>query len=577
MPEQAALGGLPEPRPGLELDRPADVVQERGGDDEVGAEPRVELAQLAADRRDADRVLEQPAGVGVVGVGRGRQRAEPPADLLVAEDALDDAAQAFVGDPVGEELEEAVELVRVAAHRGREAGRVLVRGRLDRPHVELEPVAVALHPAEHAHRVALPEPRVEQVDVVPDASLDAAARVDELQREVRRAALGAQPLLARDRVDALDDAILGQVGDGAHNGSLGPEAAARLGPVAVVKPFRALRYDEGRAGPLGELVAPPYDVISAEAREGYLTRSPYNVVHVTLPDDEDDAARALRDWEGAGVLARDDEPALWWLAQDYIGPDGVGRRRDGLVGALRVEPYEAGVVLPHERTHAGPKEGRLRLLRATRTHVEPIFLLYEGSLDRPSGEPVVDVELDGVRSRLWRVEGDAPAGLADTPLLIADGHHRYETALAFHEEDGTEASAWMPVVIVPTRQEGLTIFPTHRIAARTKPLPPLEESSNGDDRAVAEVYTRDGTGYLRGEPGELDAELVARYTAEVGYTPYADDARAAVDAGDAEAAFLLRPPTVEQVSAVAKAGKTMPQKSTFFYPEAHLRPVLHAP
>jgi uncharacterized protein (DUF1015 family) len=337
--------------------------------------------------------------------------------------------------------------------------------------------------------------------------------------------------------------------------------------VADVKPFRALRYDERRAGPLRDLVAPPYDVISSDARERYLTESPYNVVHVTLPDDERDAARALEEWQEEGVLAREQDPSLWWLAQDYSGPDGIARRRDGLVAALRVEPYEAGVVLPHERTHAGPKEGRLRLLRATRTHVEPIFLLYEGRLEGPTGEPVVDVELDGVRSRLWRVEGDPPSALADAPLVIADGHHRYETALAFHQEDGTEASTWMPVVIVPTRQDGLTIFPTHRIAARTKPLPPLEPSSNGDDRAVAEVYTRSGSGFLRGEPGELDADLVARYAKDVGYTPSADEARAAVDAGDAEAAFLLRPPTVEQVAEAAKAGRTMPQKSTFFYPK----------
>jgi uncharacterized protein (DUF1015 family) len=337
--------------------------------------------------------------------------------------------------------------------------------------------------------------------------------------------------------------------------------------VALVKPFRALRYDERRAGPLRDLVAPPYDVISAEARERYLTNSPYNVVHVTLPDDEADAARALAEWQSDGVLAREAEPSLWWLAQDYSGPDGIARRRDGLVGTLRVEPYEAGVVLPHERTHAGPKEGRLRLLRATRTHVEPIFLLYEGRLEGPAGAPLVDVDLDGVRSRLWRIDVTPPAELADAPLVIADGHHRYETALAFHREDGTEASAWMPVVIVPTRQEGLTIFPTHRIATRTKPLPPLESSSNGDDRAIAEVYTRSGSGYLRGYPGELDVDLVARYAAEVGYTPSADEARAAVDAGDAEAAFLLRPPTVEQVAAAAKAGRTMPQKTTFFYPK----------
>ena len=140
--------------------------------------------------------------------------------------------------------------------------------------------------------------------------------------------------------------------------------------MAVVKPFRALRYAE----PLGEVVAPPYDVISSTQRQQYLTKCPHNVVHLTLPDDESDAARLLAEWQADGTLVRDEEPALWWLVQDYTGPDGVPRRREGLVGALRLEPYEAGVVLPHERTHAGPKEGRLRLLRATRTQVEPLLL-----------------------------------------------------------------------------------------------------------------------------------------------------------------------------------------------------------
>jgi uncharacterized protein (DUF1015 family) len=336
--------------------------------------------------------------------------------------------------------------------------------------------------------------------------------------------------------------------------------------MADVTPFRALRYDEHRAGPLESLIAPPYDVISAEQREAYLMRSPYNVVHLTLPDDEAKAAELLADWQAEGVLVRDAEPAFWWLAQEYVGPDAVPRRRDGLVAALRVEPYETGSVLPHERTHAGPKEGRLRLLRAVRTHVEPIFLLYDGSMKQPYGEPAIDVELDGVRSRLWRYPRPVP-DFADASLLIADGHHRYETALAFHEEEGTEASAWLLAVLVPTAQEGLTIFPTHRIATRTKPLPPLDPQSNGDDRALAEVYTRGGSGYLHGERGELDTELVARYAPEVRYTPSAEEARAAVDSGEAEAAFLLRPPTVEQVAAVAEAGKTMPQKSTFFYPK----------
>jgi uncharacterized protein (DUF1015 family) len=336
--------------------------------------------------------------------------------------------------------------------------------------------------------------------------------------------------------------------------------------VAEVKPFRALRYDERRAGPLDSLVAPPYDVISAEDRERFLTRSPYNVVNLTLPDDETEAADLLAGWQDEGVLVRDDQPAFWWLSQEYVGPDKVPRRRDGLVCALRGEPYETGAIRPHERTHAGPKEGRLRLLRALRTHVEPIFLLYPGSLTGPRGEPAMDVDLDGVRSRLWRLDTDAP-DLGGAELLIADGHHRYETALAFHEEDGTEASAWLLAVLVPTEQKGLTIFPTHRIATRTKPLPPLEPHPDGDDRALAEVYTRQGTGYLYGERGELDTELVARFAPEVRYTPSAEEARAAVDSGEAEAAFLLRPPTVEQVAAVAEAGKTMPQKSTFFYPK----------
>jgi uncharacterized protein (DUF1015 family) len=336
--------------------------------------------------------------------------------------------------------------------------------------------------------------------------------------------------------------------------------------VAEVKPFRALRYDERQAGPLDSLVAPPYDVISAEDRERFLTCSPYNVVNLTLPDDETRAADLLVEWQEEGVLVRDDEPALWWLSQEYVGPDKVPRRRDGLVCALRSEPYESGAIRPHERTHAGPKEGRLRLLRALRTHVEPILLLYPGSLPGPRGEPAMDVDLDGVRSRLWRLDGESPE-LGDAELLIADGHHRYETALAFHAEDGTEASAWLLAVLVPTGQKGLTIFPTHRIATRTKPLPPLEPHPDGDDRALAEVYTRQGTGYLYGERGELDTELVARFAPEVRYTASAEEARAAVDSGEAEAAFLLRPPTVEQVAAVAEAGKTMPQKSTFFYPK----------
>src|SRR6266702_4235890 len=186
--------------------------------------------------------------------------------------------------------------------------------------------------------------------------------------------------------------------------------------MAEVKPFRAERYDESKAGPLERLVAPPYDVISPEQREEYLARSPHNVVHLTLPDDEEQAGRDLTAWRDQGVLSRDPESGYWFLSQDYLGPDGSHRTRSGLVASLRAEPYENGAVLPHERTHRGPKEGRLRLLRATRTQLEPIFLLYEGH-PLPSLGRAPDLQSGG--DKLWRID-EAPA-FEDTELLSGDG------------------------------------------------------------------------------------------------------------------------------------------------------------
>ena len=346
--------------------------------------------------------------------------------------------------------------------------------------------------------------------------------------------------------------------------------------MAEIKPFRALRYDTDRAGPLEDLVAPPYDVIGPEEREGYLGRSPYNVVHLTLPDSEEDAGRDVRSWQDDGVLVAE-EPSFWALSQDYVGPDGVARTRTGLVASLRIEPYENGVVLPHERTHRGPKEGRLRLLRATETQLEPIFLLYEGEapFELPGREP--DIELEG--TRLWRLE-DSSIGEAftDRRLLIADGHHRYETALAYHEEVGTPESGYMMVVLVSTADPGLMIFPTHRLAASVNgPTPTHDDVSAAisdleqrpRERAAAVLYRREGRiALLSGDEGQLDVELVERAApGDVTYTASLEDAVAAVDRGDAEGAFLVRPLRVEDVFEVAARGETMPQKSTYFYPK----------
>ena len=325
----------------------------------------------------------------------------------------------------------------------------------------------------------------------------------------------------------------------------------------TVRPFRALRY----AGPLDDLVAPPYDVISPEQRLAYLARSPHNVVHLTLPDSDEQAAHDLAAWREQGVLV-EEEPRYWWVAQDYTGPDGVARTREGFAASVPVTPYSAGEVLPHERTHAGPKEGRLRLLRATRTQLEPIFLLYDADpvLERPGGEPLMDVEEGSVRTRVWPVEGgELEIG---TPLLIADGHHRYETAVAYREENPAATHTF--AILVSARAPGLEIFPTHRLVQAVGDVPGEEVAApNGG----VTLY-RDGR-YLRvASADDFGPRVVESFAPEgVSYTAYAHEAIAAVDRGEALAAFLLQPVTVEQVARFAHAGETMPQKSTFFYPK----------
>ena len=341
--------------------------------------------------------------------------------------------------------------------------------------------------------------------------------------------------------------------------------------MAEVKPFRALRYDEATAGPLEQLVAPPYDVVSPEERAALAAQSPYNVVRLTLPDSEEEAARELAAWEAAGIVFREPESTFWALEQEYVGPDGVARTRRGLVTSLRAEPYETRVVLPHERTHRGPKEGRLRLLRAVKAHLEPIFLLYEGvpPFEWQSAAPAIEVE----GARLWRLADDGVAArFADTQLLIADGHHRYETTVAYAAEGG---SPWLMAVLVSTSDPGLTIFPTHRVAERFEPnglrevgADPLRALGELATRPACVVYAGGRTLVAEGSPDELDTALVERLGPEgVTYTPRAEEAVAAVDDGKAAAALLLRPTRIEDVFAVATRGEVMPQKSTYFYPK----------
>jgi uncharacterized protein (DUF1015 family) len=339
--------------------------------------------------------------------------------------------------------------------------------------------------------------------------------------------------------------------------------------VAVVKPIRAVRYDESVAGPLEQLVAPPFDVIGSEEREQLLARSPFNVVHLTLPDDEADAGRLWREWLSDGALVRDEEPSFWALEQQYVGPDRVARTRRGLVASLGVEPYENRTVLPHERTHAGPKEGRLRLLDAVRAHVEPIFLLYEGV--PPFEQPAREADIEAEGARLWRIPPDGiETAFADRQLLIADGHHRYETALAFGAKQ-------ILVVLVSTVDPGLTIFPTHRIAESVNGAEPQYDSLDDAvaelearpyERAAAVLYRKGGAALVEGREGELDVQLVEQLSpGPVRYTPSVEEAVEAVERGDADGAFIVRPTRIEDVFRFAQAGRTLPQKTTYFYPK----------
>jgi uncharacterized protein (DUF1015 family) len=415
--------------------------------------------------------------------------------------------------------------------------------------------------------------------------------------------------------------------------------------MADVQPLRALHYDRAVVGPLEEVVAPPYDVIDASQRAALLARSPFNVVAVDLPQGEPGgpdpyraAGELFETWQLEGALVRDREPALWAHTQDYTGPDGRARTRRGFFCRVRIEEYGPGRVRPHERTHPGPKEDRLRLTRATRANISPIFSLYSDPneaawqalapvTEEPAWAQITDA--DGTVHRLWRVSD--PAAIATVQgatrgaeLLIADGHHRYETMQAYAEEvDAAGGSAdgehhYMLMCLVALEDPGLTVFPTHRLiggldderrGALERALQrdfeivevPIEEIAPApgegplqlgyfdrregralrltiSDQAIAdaalpgcsEAYRHLDTGVLetlllKNALGLSDDDI-AHFNG-LFYARDTAEALAMVRSGDYDAAFLMRPTPVGQVRDVAAAGENMPPKSTYFFPK----------
>ena len=392
----------------------------------------------------------------------------------------------------------------------------------------------------------------------------------------------------------------------------------------LVSPIPAEHY--AALDQLSDLIAPPYDVISPSERAALAARSPSNIVHVMLPQQDGDryaaAAERLDHWRRTGVLLREPGPSLHVLRQEFSTPGGRRHSRTGAFVGLAAEPYELGRVRPHERTHAGPKADRLALLEATRTVFESIFVLApdrSGELqallaDVATGAPEARAELGGVGLTLWRVSGppaDAIAAAAGGLLYIADGHHRFETAAAYRARN-SKADRTIALV-VPLGDPGLVVLPTYRLI-RGGPLAPDQvntslgslfeidalESELNAVSLLAE-YGRDTTAALIALPGgrvlslrlRRDADLsslgggvaaaldvarvdalivaplkrLAGQAASVDYTPDPSALFDEITNGRASAGVLLNPTKVTDVLRVADAGEVMPPKSTYFIPK----------
>jgi uncharacterized protein (DUF1015 family) len=432
--------------------------------------------------------------------------------------------------------------------------------------------------------------------------------------------------------------------------------------MAVISPFRAWRYNPERV-PVQQVVTQPYDKITDEMQEGYYQASPYNLVRIILgkrlPGDGESenvytrAAAAFKSWRKTGILLRDSEPSIYRYSQTFMLPVGApgaatGTRAErwGFIGLGRIEAYQAGVVFRHEQTLAMPKADRLELLRATRAHFGQIFMLYSGagkvdalldSAEAPDVPPETEVTDEyGVVHRIWRISDASVIAAArekmrDKQLIIADGHHRYETALTYRNQKRADAETGagglapydsVMMTFVDMDRPGLVILPTHRVVsglpsfsaaqfqAEARKFFNVEDVDAGIDAPRATVILQQagyaGTallavtserafllhspkaigsllfGSLSLRQQSLDvvqlhkcllegvlkiSEEAIRNQQSVSYCREASDALSQVQSGKAQVAFLMNPVRIAHVRDIAFAGEVLPQKSTDFYPK----------
>ncbi len=405
----------------------------------------------------------------------------------------------------------------------------------------------------------------------------------------------------------------------------------------TVIPFRGLRYNLEKVGEIADVIAPPYDVIKPEERVDLEKRHAANIIHLILSqprdnDTENDnqytrAAALMNRWISDNTFVRDTTPHYYIYDQSFHAPDGKHYTRRALIALVQLEPFENKVILPHEKTHAGPKIDRLNLMRTCHANLSPIFLLYQdpnGDIEQvmqdftDENAPQIDCpEIFGSTHQLWCLDNpesnrDIQKLFSSKPLLIADGHHRYETALAFKDEMARNGESetspgydYMMVNLVRMESPGLAVLAIHRLLSDLTTeqinhaiagLPEvfavheIDSLSNlmakldtfkGKSPAVG-MSTPDNKYRLliphSSPAGQLDVTLVQdtiisklfkveTLADHISYTAYADDAVAHVNYASDRIALLMNPTPVEQVLDVAMAGSVMPQKSTYFYPK----------
>lgn len=412
--------------------------------------------------------------------------------------------------------------------------------------------------------------------------------------------------------------------------------------MANIKPFKGIRYNQSKVQ-LEKVVAPPYDVISPEQQNGFYEASSQNVIRLILGREEDryaSAAQHLKNWLDEDILLIEDKPSVYLLTQTFIDNEKKTITRKGFIGACELIELDKGVVLPHEKTLSKPKADRFNLMKATQANFSQIFGLYGDPGHRIDDvannimkqEPIISVDFEGVKNTLWKIERTEDiefisGAMADKQILIADGHHRYETALAYRDlrkkdnpgHSGKESYNYVMMFFANMYDPGLVIYPTHRV---------LHSLQNFDASTLLEELKKSYTIETMGSPSELRKKLAAveRYAfgyvapgsyhlvylkhpdaaqellpadmpAEVkaldvallhthiignilnisveaqeqklylDYVKDFDETVNAVENKKVQAAFLMNPTPIDQVRSVAGAGYTMPQKSTYFFPK----------